>query len=103
MLDKIIITFRDNNNNHIVSPTQLSQYWHDLKGITTDYKLEIAIPIGIFIDKMQCPVFQSMFVDVVRLRTSQRSVLGYLSYPINGFDNTLDETKLKNILEVKFN
>jgi len=102
MLDKIIITFRDNKNAHIISETQVSQYWHDLKGITTSEKLEIAIPIGIFLENKNDAVFQRKFVDVIRLRTSPFSILGYLCYPINGFDNTLDENLLSDVLALKY-
>jgi hypothetical protein len=104
MLDQIIITFRDNNNGHIVSSTRVSQYWHDLKAeVVPESKLEIAIPIGIFLKMKDDRMFQSHFVDVVRLRTTPKSILGSLAYPINGFDNTLDDDKFKEILKLKYN
>lgn len=108
ILNRIIITFRKNNQNHIVSPNQASQYWHDLKAVVMPPNeegkfLEIAIPIGTFLSNKDNPVFKSHFVDVVRLRTSPMDVLGYLCYPINQFDNRLDENRLNKALEAKIN
>ena len=100
--DQFILTFK-NNSVPIIQTWQkegkyeigVSQLLYDLTQGKAKYvgndgsSIEIAVPIGIFLKIKEDERFIRICSQLIRLRTTQRTLLSYLVHPINSIDNRL--------------
>jgi hypothetical protein len=103
-LDAFILTFKDNSEHGAITTQQgpdgkyrtvPAQWLHDItKGEAVYLKnasdgIEIAIPIGTFLEIKDSREFQGRCHNMIRLRTTPKTVLGKLCYPIGHIDNRI--------------
>lgn len=99
-IDAYILSFKDNKNYCIDifnSETKPTQWLHDLSKGTAKYigkdkynRIEISIPVTVFIELKENQLFQSKCFNLERVRNTKRSILGYLTTPLKSIDNDLN-------------
>jgi hypothetical protein len=98
ILDSFILTFQDNaepvitmhKHEIVVAPWLNDLTSGEAKYIgKNDYGIEIAIPIPRFLEIQNMSHFQSKCSRLIRLRTSARTILHRLCYPISHIDNKI--------------
>lgn len=104
ILDAFILTFKDNSepvitteqgrdNRYRIVP---AQWLYNITGgkavyVKKDHKggIEIAIPIGTFLEIKDTNNFQGRCSTLVRLRSTTKTILGKLCYPVGWIDNKI--------------
>lgn len=99
LLDHFILTFKCNDNPKIITvkdgeivPAQwlMDMTFEEVEHIgQTDKGIEVAIPIGTFLQIKDGELFQHRCRNLIRLRTTPRTTLCALCHPINDIDNSL--------------
>jgi hypothetical protein len=97
--DHFILTFKDNvlpiiemKDGEIVVSRLLLELTHEQAeyvGKDENNGIEIAIPVGTFLQIKESHRFVSLCSRLCRLRTTKRTLLGYLVHPINAIDNRI--------------
>jgi hypothetical protein len=104
ILDAFILTFRDNSDPGVITTQQdagggyrivPAQWLHDLtRGDAvfvekSEEGIEVAIPIGRFLEIKDSREFHGRCHNLIRLRTTAKTILGSLCYPIGHIDNRI--------------
>lgn len=105
-LDAFILTFKDNSEPVITTQQGNdgkyrivpAQWLTDMAGNEVAYfgkdhkkRIEIAMQVGAFLKLKDNRNFQGRCSTLVRLRTTPKTILGKLCYPIGHIDNSIEE------------
>lgn len=101
LLDHFVLTFKwgIRNPDHVCikdGKTVLHEFWNNISNSRAvlvsiaEESLEIGLPIKTFLDLKENKDFQAKCIDLVRLRTTPKTLLGRLCFPVN-CDNSLPE------------